>query len=31
MLGISPQPVDGAAQRGQQAAARWNAVWKKLM
>lgn len=30
-LGISPQAVYAAAQRGQQAAARWEAVWKKLM
>jgi len=31
VLGVSPQAVYAAAQRGQQAAARWNAVWNKLM
>jgi hypothetical protein len=31
VLGVSPQAVYAAAQRGQRAAARWNAVWKKLM
>lgn len=31
VLGVSPQAVYAAAHRGQQAAARWNAVWKKLM
>jgi hypothetical protein len=29
-LGLPPQPVYGAAQREQQAAARWRVVWKKL-
>jgi len=31
VLGVSPQAVYAAAQRGQHAAARWDAVWKKLM